>query len=299
MRESVTHAARKTAISVSLDLLRAIAVLCVFMSHLLSALGIPNIDSLGRFGVVIFFVHTSFVLMASLERLDVYAKSDCRLIAAFCIRRFFRIYPLAILFVLLVPMFHIPASPGMIYAWVGVKDFLSNLALIQNLTFTADILGPLWSLPLEVQMYVILPFAYLIVRGDARYRSGALWAVAIPVALSRFRDSAGASTFSSTPLALSPASSPLTFSVTARSMPECFLPGSGRSASSLLLFSSARWTISAWETRSTAPGSSLSALASYTLTSMKAPAAAYHNSSSIGSPNTPTASISATSCSSG
>ena len=169
--------------SVNLDLLRAVAVMSVFSAHLSASLQNRSFGSLGRFGVVIFFVHTSFVLMASLQRLEKSDESDTSLALAFWVRRFFRIYPLAIVFVLLVPVFRIPTVPGEIYAWIGIKGFLSNLALTQNLTLSKDILSPLWSLPLEVQMYLILPFAYFAVRGDRRYRSLALWGISVLLAL--------------------------------------------------------------------------------------------------------------------
>ncbi len=142
-----------------------------------------DFGSLGRFGVIIFFVHTSFVLMASLQRLERTAESDTSLTLAFWIRRFYRTYPLAVLFVILVPLFRIPTSPGQVYVWIGLKGFLSNLALIQNLTYSNDVLGPLWSLPLEVQMYIILPFAYFAIRGDKHYRSLALWVFSVLLAL--------------------------------------------------------------------------------------------------------------------
>jgi peptidoglycan/LPS O-acetylase OafA/YrhL len=171
-------------VSANLDLLRAIAVMSVFSTHLISAtLHDRSFGSLGRFGVIIFFVHTSFVLMASLQRLERTASSDSSLALAFWIRRFFRIYPLAVLFVILVAVFRIPPSPGQTYAWVGLKSFLANLALIQNLIVSKEILGVLWSLPLEVQMYVILPFAYFAIRGDRRYRSLALWMLSVLLAL--------------------------------------------------------------------------------------------------------------------
>ena len=170
-------------ISANLDLLRAVAVMSVFLAHFIGVFHNRSFGSLGRFGVIIFFVHTSFVLMASLQRLEKSAESDTVLTLAFWIRRFFRIYPLAILFVVLVPIFHIPSSPELPYLWIGLKGFLSNLALAQNLTYSNDILGPLWSLPLEVQMYVILPFAYFAIRGDKRYRSLALWALSVLLAL--------------------------------------------------------------------------------------------------------------------
>jgi peptidoglycan/LPS O-acetylase OafA/YrhL len=173
----------KAEVSPNLDLLRAIAVLSVFVSHLLSALGISEIGSLGRFGVVIFFVHTSFVLMASLQRIEARGAGKWRMIEAFWLRRVFRIYPLAMFFVVLAAVCRIPANPGMTYNWIGLKAFLSNLALVENLTYTPDVLGPLWSLPLEVQMYVILPFAYLIVRRHSRLRYAAIWFLSVVLAL--------------------------------------------------------------------------------------------------------------------
>jgi peptidoglycan/LPS O-acetylase OafA/YrhL len=173
----------KAALSPNLDLLRAVAVLCVFVSHLLDVFGIPSFGSLGRVGVIIFFVHTSFVLMGSLERLQRDARSHWQLVAGFWCRRFFRIYPLSILFVVLIAMFRIPADPGGVYEWIGLRAFLSNLALTQNLTYDTNILSVLWSLPLEVQMYVMLPALYLAVRGRRRYVSLGLWVASVALAL--------------------------------------------------------------------------------------------------------------------
>jgi peptidoglycan/LPS O-acetylase OafA/YrhL len=167
----------------NLDLLRAVAVLSVFFAHLPEVFHNRSFLSLGRFGVILFFIHTSFVLMASLHRLERTAEGNTALTLAFWTRRFFRIYPLAVLFVVLMPLFRIPASPGLIYEWIGWRAFFSNLALTQNLTYSPVILGPLWSLPLEVQMYVILPFAYFAIRGNRRYRSLALWVLSVLLAL--------------------------------------------------------------------------------------------------------------------
>jgi peptidoglycan/LPS O-acetylase OafA/YrhL len=171
----------KATLSPNLDLLRAVAVLCVFVSHLLDVFGIRSFGSLGRVGVIIFFVHTSFVLMGSLERLQQDARSNWQLIAGFWCRRFFRIYPLSILFVASIAIFRIPADLGLVYEWIGWRAFLSNLALTQNLTYDNNILGVLWTLPLEVQMYVMLPVLYLAVRGR-RYVSLGLWVVSVVLA---------------------------------------------------------------------------------------------------------------------
>jgi peptidoglycan/LPS O-acetylase OafA/YrhL len=170
-------------LSPNLDLLRAVAVLCVFVSHLLDVFEIRSFGSLGRVGVIIFFVHTSFVLMGSLERLQRDVQNNWQLVTGFWCRRFFRIYPLSILFVVLIALFRIPANPGAVYEWIGLTAFLSNLALIQNLTYDETILSVLWSLPLEVQMYMMLPGLYLPVRNKRLYVSLGLWVVSVVLAL--------------------------------------------------------------------------------------------------------------------
>jgi peptidoglycan/LPS O-acetylase OafA/YrhL len=190
------RAVPKPVISANLDLLRAVAVLCVFFAHLMDALGRRSFGSLGRFGVILFFVHTSFVLMGSLERLQqTGSSSDRTLTLGFWCRRLFRIYPLSILFVGLVAVFRIPSYPAGIYEWIGWKAVFSNLALTQNLTYSRDILSPLWSLPLEVQMYVLLPFLYFAIRGR-RYVSVGLWVASVALALTIPRVSERLSVFS-------------------------------------------------------------------------------------------------------
>jgi peptidoglycan/LPS O-acetylase OafA/YrhL len=91
----------------NLDLLRSVAVTFVVTAHTLTALNIDhwgsfNVLALGPFGVYLFFVHTSLVLMWSLERrpnaLDFY------------VRRAFRLYPLAILSVLLAAATRAPVQ---------------------------------------------------------------------------------------------------------------------------------------------------------------------------------------------
>ena len=136
------------------------AVLCVYVSHLLSAAGWAHFGSLGRFGVILFFVHTSFVLVASLDRMA-QTHDNRHLLFAFAARRFFRIYPLSIVMVLGVTLLMIPGMPSSHYYWIGWRDFVSNLAITQTLTYSNLSLEVLWSLPLEVQMYCLLPFMYL------------------------------------------------------------------------------------------------------------------------------------------
>ena len=91
----------------NLDFLRSVAVLLVLFDHLFMAAGLadryPFVWSMGHLGVLMFFVHTSLVLMLSLERSE--EKSSGHLFRDFYIRRAFRIYPLSIACVVLVSAF--------------------------------------------------------------------------------------------------------------------------------------------------------------------------------------------------
>jgi len=87
----------------NLDFVRSIAVVSVVVEHTLLALGITQVGPfpipyLGVLGVMVFFVLTSLVLMWSLERkphtLDFY------------IRRWFRIFPLAIAVIVITLLTH-------------------------------------------------------------------------------------------------------------------------------------------------------------------------------------------------
>lgn len=153
----------------NLDVLRAVAVLLVLVDHLLTIWDVyPQVVTrweLGRLGVLLFFVHTSLVLMSSLER----EGGASGWVRAFYVRRAFRIYPLAITAVLIAVVTAMPsqvASRGAIgpAPAPGLGTVLANLALSQNLVGRHDVLAVLWSLPLEVQMYGVLPLCFIIAR---------------------------------------------------------------------------------------------------------------------------------------
>ena len=169
--------------SSNLDLIRAVAVLSVFFAHLHDVITHRYI-ALGwhfaQMGVLIFFVHTSMVLMLSLERTKLEGKA---LYGAFCLRRFFRLYPLS-MFCVTVAMLLSRApdidAPVRYWRW---GEYLSNMALTLNLTYTDVMVGGLWTLPLEVQMYLLLPFLFLLGRVRSTGVIFLLWAVSIPVAI--------------------------------------------------------------------------------------------------------------------
>lgn len=149
----------------NLDLLRSIAVLLVVVEHILLAMrmhwiGSWNVAWLGVVGVFMFFVHTSLVLMWSLER-----KPH---MVDFYIRRIFRIYPLAIAAIALALIFRIPTmqnvSGDTFFVMPGFRNIVANLMLLQNVFSGSNILGVMWSLPLEIEMYFLLPFLFFFVR---------------------------------------------------------------------------------------------------------------------------------------
>jgi peptidoglycan/LPS O-acetylase OafA/YrhL len=153
----------------NLDLIRAFAVLQVVFGHLGENLGLPSIHGwnygyMADLGVAVFFVHTCLVLMFSLER-----NPDTR---GFYVRRAFRIYPLSMFVVLLIVSchIHVGVSPtsnftGLVSKW----QLPANLLLVQNIFHLPNVMGPLWTLPLEVQMYLLLPFLFYFVRSNVRF----------------------------------------------------------------------------------------------------------------------------------
>jgi peptidoglycan/LPS O-acetylase OafA/YrhL len=154
----------------NLDLIRSMAVISVVVEHLLIALNIHMLGPIqvawiGVVGVFVFFIHTALVLMWSMERrphvLDFY------------IRRIFRIYPLAIVAILIAVAFRAPvAGAGDRFfelAHLSVRGIAANLTLVQNLFNVSPIESVMWSLPLEVQMYVVLPALFFFVQRNFAY----------------------------------------------------------------------------------------------------------------------------------
>jgi peptidoglycan/LPS O-acetylase OafA/YrhL len=167
----------------NLDLLRTCAVGLVIVSHLGPAIGWKwdssfHLQALGLMGVAIFFVHTCLVLMMSMDR-----DPGERLAARFLIRRAFRIYPLSIVVVVTLAA----AGIGRLHA----GDFISNLLLVQNITGAPSNPAPLWSLPFEIQMYLVLPALYgLCRRRNAAMLVALLWIASVLVVVGASRTAA-------------------------------------------------------------------------------------------------------------
>jgi peptidoglycan/LPS O-acetylase OafA/YrhL len=152
----------------NMDFMRAVAVLLVLFGHLTYFLGLTDWGPLrlifaGIMGVEIFFVHTCFVLMLSLER-QWKSQSAAELFGSFMVRRVFRIYPLSISVICLIAAFRLPMAELRSEQFVAMPLHpvlvVSNLLLVQSPR--ESILGPTWSLPFEMAMYLFLPWLFLL-----------------------------------------------------------------------------------------------------------------------------------------
>jgi peptidoglycan/LPS O-acetylase OafA/YrhL len=184
---------RPTADSPNLDLLRSLAVIYVVAFHLWMSFNTTNLlvlHTLGMWGVLLFFVHTSLVLMYSLERQETRSPGT-NIFAPFYVRRCFRILPLSMLVVTALAVFGWPAiweRARFCTVHLSALGFISNLFLVQNLTGAPSITLPLWSLPYEMQMYLIFPILYLLVRAVRNVRpiAGLWFATAVAAYIARY-----------------------------------------------------------------------------------------------------------------
>jgi len=163
----------------NLDFIRSIAVLLVLFSHL-PFLQYPfyyHPQAMGIMGVYIFFVHTSFVLMLSLERMNFNKKKIFNY--KFYTQRFFRIFPLSIFVVSLIAILKIS---NFLTGDFDLKIFLKNIFLIQNLNESTP--PALWSLPYEVAMYLFLPFIFNFISvSNAKIKIISIWVLFVILVL--------------------------------------------------------------------------------------------------------------------
>ena len=126
--------------SANLDLLRSVAVSVVLADHLALTLFRPSplnesvlkfAAAMGQAGVLAFFVHTSLVLMYSLQRMT---RTGRQVTLRFYVRRFFRIYPLSIFCIALALVFHVPDNPRAVRTIVTLPIVFSNLLLIRRIS---------------------------------------------------------------------------------------------------------------------------------------------------------------------
>jgi peptidoglycan/LPS O-acetylase OafA/YrhL len=146
----------------NLDILRTVAVLLVFATHYYDILNGAGATwtlawHLGQLGVLMFFVHTSLVLMWSLERAKIHG---CEGALSFYVRRAMRIYPLSVAFVTFAYFCDARWQPVNLWQSLTLTQYMH---LKEAATFPPTV-TPLWSLPLEIEMYLVLPFLFLVFR---------------------------------------------------------------------------------------------------------------------------------------
>jgi peptidoglycan/LPS O-acetylase OafA/YrhL len=156
----------------NLDVLRACAVLSVWVSHLMQAVthgSSSALTALGRIGVLAFFVHTALVLMSSIERGG--GDESPSWVRTFYARRAARIYPLVWVTIALCIVAALPYSLEEVSGPRPALELIhslpvvtANALLVQNVVDLPNVIGPLWTLPLEAQMYLLLPGAFMLAR---------------------------------------------------------------------------------------------------------------------------------------
>ncbi|WP_062067487.1 acyltransferase family protein [Cellvibrio sp. OA-2007] len=159
----------------ALDGLRGLAVLMVFVSHAsknnMDLLPGFDFSGIGKGGVYLFFLLSSFLLtLPFLEK----GKSAfaIRPMVNYGVRRFFRIYPLFVFYLLscvlgtwLVAYFDIYTPLGGIPFALNWSDFFAHLLLQKGYSVT-------WSIPVEFRYYFVLPLVAALYVFIARAR---LW----------------------------------------------------------------------------------------------------------------------------
>ncbi|MBM4208458.1 MAG: acyltransferase [Gammaproteobacteria bacterium] len=148
----------------SLDGLRGFAVLLVILSHTsnwgIYLLPFANFSGNGKSGVILFFVLSSFLLTLPFVKKARKAAS-LRFLLSYFVRRFFRIYPLYLAYLLLGLLTSLflwkitgAKSPVGIPFLLTPKEFINHLLLIQGKGLT-------WSIIVEFHYYFLLPILAL------------------------------------------------------------------------------------------------------------------------------------------
>jgi peptidoglycan/LPS O-acetylase OafA/YrhL len=167
--------------------MRSTAVLCVLGFHAQMFGWRPDTawfsfsDHVGHMGVLLFFVHTSLVLLQSLERRAEPGWGGHRsLLNSSCVAHFSAL----LLGRAIVPIARVPMHPWLSFESVSLGRWLSSFGLIWGVTGYRPVLGVLWSLPYEVLMYIVLPAVYVALQRSTYRTTTALvmWATSVAVA---------------------------------------------------------------------------------------------------------------------
>lgn len=153
-----------------LNELRALAALCVILSHIeqmKELAGLPYkywFPIPGKLGVILFFALSGFLITAILigEKTTAPAGIDLR---KFYLKRVLRIWPLYFLIIgsglLLVnklPVFEVPGLSALVYSRLDMKNILLLLFILPNyVEILIPYLTQIWSIGIEEQFYLVQP----------------------------------------------------------------------------------------------------------------------------------------------
>lgn len=146
----------------SLDGLRLIAFLCVFIHHLPATSAVPGLGVLhthGWVGVELFFVISAFLFFHLFDA--EMRKTKALNVSMFFVRRFLRIYPLMVAFPIAMIVTTSSYTKGALVRLLGLiagaDNTLTALFGYSGIPWSAH----LWTLSFEFQIYAIIPFVFL------------------------------------------------------------------------------------------------------------------------------------------
>ena len=187
------RSAKQSTYLPTLDGWRALSIALVVLHHSQVHVSVPVLgpmlqwlSNIGEVGVEIFFAISGLLICSRL--LDEESRNTRINVKAFYIRRFFRILPAALFYLLVIAIlaaFHvIPLSP---LDWFGSLFFFRNYAMLSAYLQHSPLAlhwytGHFWSLSMEEHFYLVLP-AVLVCFKRLRFR--VLGAMAICIALWR------------------------------------------------------------------------------------------------------------------
>jgi peptidoglycan/LPS O-acetylase OafA/YrhL len=146
----------------SLDGLRGITALAVVMAHVylvFPALGPLPLPDIGSGAVAIFFAISGF-LMAYLYGDRPFSRKNA---ADFLVNRFARIYPVYLAAVLLVVVLSAVLGLGYIDPITGPFQIVRHIVMLGST-------GVLWTIPPEIQFYLVFPFIWMFLANPVRYQ---------------------------------------------------------------------------------------------------------------------------------
>lgn len=156
-----------------LDALRAFAVILVLFHHWLPEKSLLNYLPTGPMGVTLFFVLSGYlisrILLQNRNDIDSRLQTPLTVIKLFYIRRSLRIFPIYFIVIFICLTFNVENIEDM---FVWFLTYSSNILHFQSGQW-AGALSHLWTLAVEEQYYLVIPFVLIFVPGN--YLKTVIW----------------------------------------------------------------------------------------------------------------------------